>query len=175
MNKKAAVPSVSPNPNPNLSPSLESVQILTDSSEGESDVSTTPFPEDPDITESILKFEEIRDKRDQDSGLRVSCAPDVPNRIRPIKWRLAYRFWINSYAFQHVDKNVQKFLLIDEPQINNWLVQARQALQLSTLKVAKKMSVTQSQYSRLERREINGQITLEQMRRAAEAMDCEFI
>jgi hypothetical protein len=57
----------------------------------------------------------------------------------------------------------------------SWLRVARMALQLSTRSVADRLGYAQHAYCRLEKDEPEGCISLEVMKAAAEAMDCELI
>jgi transcriptional regulator with XRE-family HTH domain len=56
-----------------------------------------------------------------------------------------------------------------------WLKIARTALMLSTNEVAKRKGCAKSSYTRIERDEMKGSITLATMREAAQAMGCEFV
>jgi predicted DNA-binding mobile mystery protein A len=56
-----------------------------------------------------------------------------------------------------------------------WLKAIRGALGLSTTQLAKRMGVDQAHAYRLEQREVAGSVTLDSLKRAAEAMDCDFI
>jgi predicted DNA-binding mobile mystery protein A len=56
-----------------------------------------------------------------------------------------------------------------------WLRAARQALGLSQAAVAKKAGVTQQAYAQFERGEASGTLSLRNLQRAAEAMDCELV
>lgn len=52
---------------------------------------------------------------------------------------------------------------------------AREALLLSTTKVAEKLGLTRAAYSALEQREMEGKVTINSLREAAEALDCELV
>jgi len=56
-----------------------------------------------------------------------------------------------------------------------WLKAIRGALGLSTTQLAKRMGVDQAHAYRLEQREVVGSVTLDSLKRAAEAMDCDLI
>ena len=56
-----------------------------------------------------------------------------------------------------------------------WLRAVRQALGLAQAAVAKKTGLTQQAYAQFERGEASGTLSLGNLRRAAEAMDCELV
>jgi transcriptional regulator with XRE-family HTH domain len=56
-----------------------------------------------------------------------------------------------------------------------WLVKGRKGLQLTADAVAAKMGISRGAYSQLEKSEERGTITLENLTRAADAMDCELV
>ncbi|MGZ6479996.1 MAG: helix-turn-helix domain-containing protein [Bdellovibrionales bacterium] len=84
----------------------------------------------------------------------------------------AYAFWYLSYSEKFSDENVRIFQQI---KWNVRLREARKALFLSARTVAERLQISQSAYSRLEFRESRGKITLDLLREAADAMDCELI
>lgn len=56
-----------------------------------------------------------------------------------------------------------------------WLKAVREAIGLTHASVAKKLGITRQAFAELEERETNGTITVESLRRAANALDCELI
>ena len=60
-------------------------------------------------------------------------------------------------------------------QQKSWLRSARQAQKLKGVDLAKRMAVSPSRISMMERDEERGAVTLKMMQKAAQAMDCEFV
>ena len=56
-----------------------------------------------------------------------------------------------------------------------WLRAVRQALGLAQATVAKEASITQQAYAQFERGEVGGSLSLGNLQRVAEAMDCELV
>ena len=56
-----------------------------------------------------------------------------------------------------------------------WLRAIRQSLGLAQAAVAKNANITQQAYAQFERGEVNGTISLSNLQRAAEAMDCTLV
>lgn len=56
-----------------------------------------------------------------------------------------------------------------------WLRAVRQALGLAQAAVAKKAGITQQAYAQFERGEASGTLSLSNLQRTAEAMDCELV
>lgn len=91
----------------------------------------------------------------------------------------AFITWYRHYNFKSYDAEVQSFLAPTLPAFKSgqigWLEKARKSLFLSTLDVAKNMELSREAYSKLELRERLGSISLANLNRAAEAMDCELV
>jgi predicted DNA-binding mobile mystery protein A len=68
-----------------------------------------------------------------------------------------------------------KDLLAIIKNCNPWIQTTRQALGMSTTALAQRLDVTPSRVSFLEKKEKEGAVTLETMRKTAEALGCEFI
>ena len=68
--------------------------------------------------------------------------------------------------------------LIDFKQINRpkegWIRTLRKALGMSGPQLATRLDISKSQASQMERMEMEDRITLKQLRRVAEALDCEL-
>lgn len=56
-----------------------------------------------------------------------------------------------------------------------WIRVARKALGMSSPQLAKRLGVSKSQASQMERMEVEDRITLKQLRRAADALDCDVV
>lgn len=101
----------------------------------------------------------------------------------------AYILWRKHYEFVDADQAVLPFLGIGalgsgeiglqnrskESEGGEWLRRARTAQILTVEAVAEKMGVAKNVYWKMEQAEETGAVTLESMRRAAAAMDCELI
>lgn len=76
-----------------------------------------------------------------------------------------------------MEKKMQQWLKLRSESIprSGWLKAMRGALGLSTTQLAKRMGINQAHAFRLEKREVAGSVTIDSLKRAAEAMDCEFI
>lgn len=56
-----------------------------------------------------------------------------------------------------------------------WIREFRDALGMSAADLAARMGVIRQRVDRLERDEVHGKVTLESMKKAADAMDCDFV
>jgi predicted DNA-binding mobile mystery protein A len=56
-----------------------------------------------------------------------------------------------------------------------WLRAIREALGLTTRQLAQRLGVSQTRAFEIEKAEVSGSITLESLRRAAEALDCRLV
>lgn len=89
--------------------------------------------------------------------------------------RIAYVMWLTSaFGYRSIDREIEPFLSGTRSQPGQ-LERARDALQRTTTFVAEKMKITRQSYSKLERGEREGTITLAKLQAAAEALDCEFV
>lgn len=77
---------------------------------------------------------------------------------------------------QYQDKFAQVTDLkeISKPK-EGWIRVARKALGMSSPQLAQRMGVSKSQASQMERMEAEDRITLKQLRRAADALDCDVV
>jgi len=90
----------------------------------------------------------------------------------------AYLFWYRGYPHKLVDLQVKPFLqsnISASKPDTGWLRRARQALFLSTGRVATSLNISRSAYAKLERKELMGTVMLKTICDAADAMDCEFV
>ena len=80
-------------------------------------------------------------------------------------------------VLQQLDSNFDR--LRDSTAVSTpprgWIRAIRDALGMSTTQLALRMKVHQPKISRIEQREVSGDITIKTMREAAEAMDCIFV
>ena len=66
-------------------------------------------------------------------------------------------------------------LLSGVPKYNSWFQIIREALFMPTRYLAKKMNVSNGRVSQLQKGEIDGSITLRNLQKLAEAVDCKLI
>ena len=59
--------------------------------------------------------------------------------------------------------------------MRGWLRAIRDALAMSGPQMARRMNVTKQRISLMEKAEVNGSATLNSMRQAAEALECQFV
>lgn len=119
-----------------------------------------------------MKYTNSEQKTYDNSKLHAKNWNELSERER----FLAFIDWQKNYGHTHADKKVEPFLGLNiNDQSTNWLKTVREALQLSAQSVADKMGITRSGYSYLEKNEELGSISLNNLKKAAEAMDCEFI
>jgi len=104
---------------------------------------------------------------------------NFPKKTLEERVRRAFFGWYYEYAFQNLDQQVEPFL---KPEIKSYselekgrLKEARTALFLSTDSVAKKLGISRQSYNQFEISEANGSISLENLNKMAEAMNCELV
>lgn len=85
-----------------------------------------------------------------------------------------YRYWRNRwYPFIHADYLVEAFLSCS--LATGWIQRARQALLYSTNELADRIGISSAAVCKMERSEAKGTISLETLKRAADALDCELV
>ncbi len=93
--------------------------------------------------------------------------------------KFAYHIWQKNYQFNFVDAEMSPFLqkeiLSYSDNQSGWLSNTRRALFLSAQSQAEKLTISRSAYSQLEASEEIGTISLLNLKRAAEAMNCELV
>jgi len=82
-------------------------------------------------------------------------------------WRVYY------YPHAALDEMAEPFLELTPSK--HWLRRVREASFWSQSQIAQRMATTKSNYARFELAESQGEITLNQLRRCAEALECELI
>lgn len=91
----------------------------------------------------------------------------------------SYQIWQKNYQFGFVDKALAPLLDIEVPSFAEnkfgWLAKSRKAQFLSAQTLADRLDVSRPAYSQLEASEELGTISLLNLSRAAESMDCELI
>ncbi len=84
---------------------------------------------------------------------------------------------LKKLHLRHMEKALKPFArLIPDDVIprGGWVREIRRAIGMTTLQLAKRMEVTPSTVSALEKSEAGGAVTLKSLRRAADALDCEL-
>jgi predicted DNA-binding mobile mystery protein A len=78
-------------------------------------------------------------------------------------------------ARRQLDKRLQALRNIGPRPTRGWIKAIREALGMSTRQFAKRLTVSQPSAINLERNEAAGVITLENLERAARALDCQLV
>lgn len=91
----------------------------------------------------------------------------------------AYLIWKKNYQFGFVDEEMAPFVKVEilafaENQ-PGWLSKNRRAQFLSAQTLADKLGISRPAYSQLEASEEMGTISLQNLSRAAESMNCELV
>jgi len=91
--------------------------------------------------------------------------------------RAFYRWWTDDFPVKEFDLAVEPFnkIEISNGQKNGWLRAAREALLISNEAAAGKLKISRAGFSKLEKMEDEGKITLETLAKAADALDCELV
>ena len=91
----------------------------------------------------------------------------------------AYQIWQKNYQFGFVDEEIAPFLrdeiLAFAENKPGWLSKNRRAQFLSAQTLAEKLGISRPAYSQLEASEEMGTISLLNLKRAAESMNCELV
>jgi transcriptional regulator with XRE-family HTH domain len=88
--------------------------------------------------------------------------------------RLLYAEWrMKEYGFALADRLVEPFLHLDVE--GSWIKRSREALYLSKRSLAGKLKICSNAYWELERSEAAGSISINNLKRCAEAMGCELV
>jgi transcriptional regulator with XRE-family HTH domain len=95
----------------------------------------------------------------------------------------AYLFWLPYYKFLELEKDLEPFLCKDlraavfpvETFRGGWLKQSREAAFISAEEAARRCGLTRSSYGRIEEREADGNVTLANLAKAAEGLNCELV
>ncbi len=84
---------------------------------------------------------------------------------------------MKNMVMQQLDQQLSelKSLKSVRSPMRGWLRAIRDALGMSGPQMARRMSVTKQRISLMEKAEVNGSATLNSMRQAAEALDCQFV
>ncbi len=97
------------------------------------------------------------------------------------KEQMCQRYWKHSYPFPEADKFIEPFLKTElnsnesERKIQNIVRVTRKALFLSNNEMARRLLTTPQNYAKLEKSEEIGSLQIKNLRKIAEAMDCQLI
>ncbi|MEQ1878506.1 MAG: hypothetical protein ABL958_17830 [Bdellovibrionia bacterium] len=83
-------------------------------------------------------------------------------------------WWYRAYPFKEFDLQVDGYLNARKLGRGR-LRAARRALMISTGEIALRMGITRSAYWKMEARELTGRITIGDLERAAEGLECELL
>ena len=76
--------------------------------------------------------------------------------------------------YQHKFDNSSMFKVLPRPK-EGWIRTLRKALGMSSPQLGRLLGVSKAQASQIERMEIDDRVTLKQLRRVAEKLDCELV
>lgn len=84
---------------------------------------------------------------------------------------------MDELALNQIETRLKKLRrVIDETQVSpGWIYYIRHALNLTLENLAKRANLTKATVQQIEKREVQGRITLATLKKLANAMDCEFI
>ena len=63
----------------------------------------------------------------------------------------------------------------ERPPAGGWISAVRQAIGMSVAQLAERLDISRTSVAKMERREVDGGITLDALRRAADALDCDVV
>jgi predicted DNA-binding mobile mystery protein A len=63
----------------------------------------------------------------------------------------------------------------DRPPAGGWISAVRQAIGMSVAQLADRLGISRTSLAKMEQREVDGGITLDALRRAADALDCDVV
>ena len=84
---------------------------------------------------------------------------------------------MKNMVMKQLDQQLSELKSLKSVQfpMRGWLRPIRDALGMSGPQLARRMSVTKQRISLMEKAEVNGSATLNSMRQAAEALECQFV
>jgi predicted DNA-binding mobile mystery protein A len=82
-----------------------------------------------------------------------------------------------ALARQHLDKKLQAFAELKQlhPPVRGWIRAIRDALGMTGAQLAQRLGVQKQRVAALEQGELAGTVTMNSVKKAAEAMDCVFV
>ena len=87
-------------------------------------------------------------------------------------FKFAYRLWSRFYRHHDVDLEIAPFRNKEIQPSQNFLKKVRQAKFLTSAFVALKADISKQAYDHFEKSEKNGTISINNLKRLAEVMDC---
>lgn len=81
----------------------------------------------------------------------------------------------NSLLLRHIESRSEQLRTFVEKPERGWIHQMREALGLTLAKLGELCGVATPTIAQAERREVEGKLTVETLRKAAEAMNCDFV
>lgn len=83
----------------------------------------------------------------------------------------------NQLQIRQLDKQLARWRMPAKSPVprTGWLRAIRHALGMSTSQLARRLGISQPRVLKLEKAEIDGSVTLASLRKAAEALGCEFV
>ncbi len=86
-------------------------------------------------------------------------------------------YWGRKIIREQLDKrlNAIKNVTMSSIPTHGWIKSIREALDMSTAQLGKKVGIDQSRISRIENAEITGEVKLSSLMKIAESMDMQFI
>ena len=99
-------------------------------------------------------------------------------RLSQDEIKKAFFIWNYRNHFRDSDQRISSFLSSEMKPFSkssDWLRTARLSLFFSKQTIAQKLNITVRAYSNFEDNEINGNISMNSLAKAAEAMDCELV
>ena len=74
---------------------------------------------------------------------------------------------------RQMDENLTQVSTVPRPAVG-WVRAIREALSMTQLQLAKRLGITRGAVSKLETEEVANRVTLERLRRVADALGCEL-
>jgi transcriptional regulator with XRE-family HTH domain len=85
------------------------------------------------------------------------------------------RWWTTKFPVQDFDQTVVPFLQESIRPKVGWLRAAREGLMQSSGRAAEKAGISRTAWTRIERAELQGKVTIASLAQMAEALDCELV
>lgn len=103
--------------------------------------------------------------------MRPNTSPITPKEIER-----AYEVWLKTYEFAELDRAIEKFLTVESLiEGSSQLQNARKALLITTRSAAQRLGKSKVSFSQFEKSERAGTISLNSLKEAASAIDCEVV
>ena len=85
--------------------------------------------------------------------------------------------YLRSTVFKLMENKIKRLAMLSKEEMppKGWLYCIRKALQMPASFLAQKLSLTQSRISQIEKQETEGTLTLNTIKKVAEALNCRFV